>query len=38
MTDLPTAHAPPPAAPRRATLRFMLENPLHVLALGFGSG
>ena len=25
-------------APRRATLRFMLGNPLHLLALGFGSG
>jgi phosphatidylglycerophosphatase A len=27
-----------PAAPRRATLRFMVGNPLHGLALGFGSG
>jgi len=34
--------SPPPAmqlaAPQRATLRFMLANPLHTLALGFGSG
>lgn len=28
----------PPAGPRRATWRFMLANPLHVIALGFGSG
>lgn len=28
----------PPAAPRRPTWRFMLSNPLHVIALGFGSG
>lgn len=25
-------------APRRATWRFLLANPLHVIALGFGSG
>jgi phosphatidylglycerophosphatase A len=35
--------APPPlpplrAAPRRPTLRFLFGNPLHLLALGFGSG
>jgi phosphatidylglycerophosphatase A len=30
--------APLDAAPRRATMRFMLANPLHALALGFGSG
>lgn len=31
--------APPArAAPRRATWRFMLANPLHVIALGLGSG
>jgi phosphatidylglycerophosphatase A len=41
MTDLPLPplpDAPLPPAPRRATFRFMLENPLHVFALGFGSG
>jgi phosphatidylglycerophosphatase A len=27
-----------PAAPQRASLRFMLEHPAHLLALGFGSG
>lgn len=27
-----------PAAPRRATLRFMLGHPARVVALGFGSG
>jgi phosphatidylglycerophosphatase A len=27
-----------PLAPRRATIGFMLANPLHLLALGFGSG
>lgn len=29
---------PPAQGPRRATVRFMLENPLHWVALGFGSG
>lgn len=41
MTDEPPAprpHLALQAAPRRATLRFMLANPLHILALGFGSG
>lgn len=34
-----TANAnPAPAAPRRATLRFMLGHPARWLALGFGSG
>ena len=28
----------PAAAPRRATLRFMLQHPAHVIALGAGSG
>ena len=43
-TGLPTPLPHPPLpnastkAPRRATLRFMLGNPLHLLALGFGSG
>jgi phosphatidylglycerophosphatase A len=35
-------HAPEPPAPRprprRATARFMLSHPLHLLSLGFGSG
>ena len=34
---LPVAPAQP-AAQRRATWRFMLAHPLHVIALGFGSG
>jgi phosphatidylglycerophosphatase A len=34
----PAPHPPLPAAPRPATLRFMLSSPLHALALGFGSG
>jgi len=40
MNELPALapHPPPHAAPRRATLRFTLANPLHALALGFGSG
>ena len=25
-------------APQRATWRFLLANPLHVIAIGFGSG
>ena len=28
----------PDLSPRRATLRFMLEHPAHVIAMGFGSG
>ena len=36
--SVPAPHPPLHAAPRRATLRFMLANPLHALALGFGSG
>lgn len=33
------ANRPPPASrPRRATVRFMLSHPLHVISLGFGSG
>lgn len=28
----------PPALPRRADLRFMVSNPAHLVALGFGSG
>lgn len=27
-----------PNAPRRATLRFMLSHPVHIVSLGFGSG
>ncbi|WJF89880.1 phosphatidylglycerophosphatase A [Paraburkholderia bonniea] len=27
-----------PGAPRRATARFMLSHPLHLISLGFGSG
>ncbi|WP_186310824.1 phosphatidylglycerophosphatase A [Paraburkholderia sp. BCC1886] len=46
MTDSPLGPAadllgsPPPDAPRprRATARFMLSHPLHLLSLGFGSG
>ncbi|RKP51134.1 phosphatidylglycerophosphatase A family protein [Trinickia fusca] len=29
---------PPVAKPRRATARFMLSHPLHLISLGFGSG
>jgi phosphatidylglycerophosphatase A len=36
--SVPAPHPSLHAAPRRATLRFMLANPLHALALGFGSG
>jgi phosphatidylglycerophosphatase A len=38
LPDLPWQAASRQLAPRRATLRFMLGNPLHLLALGFGSG
>ena len=34
----PLPHPPLRAAPRRATLRFTFSNPLHALALGFGTG
>ena len=30
--------APPALAPQRATARFMLSHPAHLVALGFGSG
>ena len=33
-----SAPAPAATAPRRATLRFMLRHPAHVIALGGGSG
>ena len=36
--DLTTAAPPLPRAPTRATPRFMLAHPAHMLALGFGSG
>jgi phosphatidylglycerophosphatase A len=29
---------PRPTGPRRATARFMLSHPLHLISLGFGSG
>lgn len=29
---------PRPSPPRRATARFMLSHPLHMISLGFGSG
>jgi len=38
---MPVASPPgaaPDFSPRRATLRFMLSHPAHVIALGFGSG
>ena len=39
MTPQPPALNPPVAtAPRKPTVRFLLSNPLHLLALGFGSG
>ncbi|MDP9046085.1 MAG: phosphatidylglycerophosphatase A [Pseudomonadota bacterium] len=39
MTDPSFSLNPPVAtAPRKATLRFLLAHPAHVLALGFGSG
>lgn len=31
-------HAPLPLAPKRASLRFMLAHPAHIIALGFGAG
>ncbi|WP_277187025.1 phosphatidylglycerophosphatase A [Caballeronia sp. BR00000012568055] len=34
-----TGNSPPPGRkPRRATARFMLDHPLHIVSLGFGSG
>jgi phosphatidylglycerophosphatase A len=34
-----TGNSPPPdRKPRRATARFMLDHPLHIVSLGFGSG
>jgi phosphatidylglycerophosphatase A len=44
LADGPSRGAPPdspepqPARPRRATARFMLSHPLHLISLGFGSG
>ncbi|HRP29035.1 MAG TPA: phosphatidylglycerophosphatase A [Burkholderiaceae bacterium] len=38
MNDAAAMPPAPPAAARRATWRFLLANPLHVIALGFGSG
>jgi phosphatidylglycerophosphatase A len=39
-TAVPAASNDPvrPAAPQRATARFMLSHPAHAIALGFGSG
>jgi phosphatidylglycerophosphatase A len=34
----PAAPTAPAAGPQRPTLRFMLQHPAHVIALGFGSG
>jgi phosphatidylglycerophosphatase A len=34
----PGPRAPKPGQPRRATARFMLSHPVHILSLGFGSG
>ncbi len=34
----PDSPEPRPARPRRATARFMLTHPLHLISLGFGSG
>ncbi len=38
VVDVVPSTPAPPVTPRRATWRFMLANPLHVIALGFGSG
>src|ERR1700742_3098791 len=38
LTGRPTAPSPGDRPPRRATARFMLSHPLHILSLGFGSG
>ncbi|WP_233803394.1 phosphatidylglycerophosphatase A family protein [Paraburkholderia sp. HP33-1] len=34
----PRPRAPKPDQPRRASARFMLSHPVHILSLGFGSG
>jgi phosphatidylglycerophosphatase A len=34
----PGPRAPKSGQPRRATARFMLSHPIHILSLGFGSG
>jgi phosphatidylglycerophosphatase A len=34
----PDSPKPRPVRPRRATARFMLSHPLHLVSLGFGSG
>jgi phosphatidylglycerophosphatase A len=34
----PDSPKPRPVRPRRATARFMLSHPLHLISLGFGSG
>jgi phosphatidylglycerophosphatase A len=34
----PGSPEPRPVRPRRATARFMLTHPLHLISLGFGSG
>ena len=34
----PDSPEPRPVRPRRATARFMLSHPLHLISLGFGSG
>jgi phosphatidylglycerophosphatase A len=36
--DPPGSPEPRPVRPRRATARFMLSHPLHLISLGFGSG
>lgn len=38
MSESSTTDRPVALAPRRATWRFLLAHPAHVLALGFGSG
>lgn len=38
LTGRPTDPSPGDRPPRRATSRFMLSHPLHILSLGFGSG
>jgi phosphatidylglycerophosphatase A len=36
--ESPGTPEPSPSRPRRATARFMLSHPLHLISLGFGSG
>jgi phosphatidylglycerophosphatase A len=36
--ETPGSPEPRPSPPRRATARFMLSHPLHLISLGFGSG